>query len=183
MPGPGLGRRVLAEAGMSGEAIQVTRKGIRVKLDPDHVGEGEPDTVTLDRSYTAEHVSLGYASTPDRGQGATHDHSLYAASDRASLERGYVALSRGRTSNEVFATKGQAWEKALEDRRAHEPAIQQQPTAHAGDETQRPMERERDRWLADRVRQLDTERQARDAAHDEDEGRRRDEGRGRGMAM
>ena len=132
--------------------------------------------------YISADVKLGYASTPDKGQGATHDHSLYAASDRSSLERGYVALSRGRTSNEIFATKGQAWEQALENRRAHEPAIQQQPTAPDAEEMQRPIQRDRDRWLADRVRPLAAERSTRQTARDEN-GRQRDEGRSRGMAM
>jgi len=140
--------------------------------------DGDP----LDRGYTAADVSLGYASTPDKGQGATHDHSLYAVSDRSSLERGYVAVSRGRTSNELFAMTGQAWEEALEATRAHEPATAQRPTVRDATETDRPIERDRDRWLADRIRQLDTERHVRQPAV-EASGRQRKDGRGRGMGM
>ena len=131
--------------------------------------------------YTAAQVSLGYACTVDKGEGANHDGSLYTASDRSSLERGYVALTRGRTSNELFVTKGQAWEHALATPRAHEPAISQQPSEQRV-QTQRPVQRDRDRWLSDRAAQLETEHQ-RQAGHpngdqDRDEGREQDRGCG-----
>jgi len=172
------GDTVTVRNGMRGQAVQVTAEGIRVRLDGEHVGEGGPRTVWLDSGYTAAQVSLGYACTVDKGEGATHDASLYTASDRSSLERGYVALTRGRAWNELFVTKGQAWEHALATPRAHEPAISQQPTEQRV-QAQRPVERQRDRWLADRTARLETQPQATHPNRGQDPG----QDRGRGIAI
>jgi hypothetical protein len=60
--------------------------------------------------------------------------------------------------------------------------MQQRPTARDAEEMERPIQRNRDRWPAERIRQLDAERRARRADRDDDS-RRRDEGRGRGRAI
>ena len=46
----------------------------------------------------------GYALTVHRAQGMTTDVSLFAASANATRELGYVAMSRGRIANHLFAT-------------------------------------------------------------------------------
>ncbi|KXF84377.1 conjugal transfer protein TraA [Rhodococcus ruber Chol-4] len=65
-----------------------------------HISDGE---VTVAADYIAENVQLGYATTVHRSQGMTvgHCHVLAAANmDRQSL---YVALSRGKHANIVYA--------------------------------------------------------------------------------
>lgn len=63
---------------------------------------GHNGTVTLPASYTRDNVELGYAMTVNRAQGATVDtvHALVdSTTDRAAA---YVALTRGRESNQVY---------------------------------------------------------------------------------
>ncbi|MGH8933826.1 MAG: hypothetical protein ACRDZO_25120 [Egibacteraceae bacterium] len=58
----------------------------------------------------------------------TVDDVLFAPSPASTSERGYVALSRGRHSNRIYAVKDTAWEQALSESRTHTFATQQQPT-------------------------------------------------------
>ncbi|MHB1445495.1 MAG: AAA family ATPase [Acidimicrobiales bacterium] len=51
----------------------------------------------------AGHLCLGYATTLHKAQGATVDVGLFLATDASYREAGYVALSRGRLANHVFA--------------------------------------------------------------------------------
>ena len=177
------GTHAVVRNGMEGQIIHTSGRGVEVLLDPEHVGDDGRASVWLPSAYVANELALGYALTCDKAQAATHDDALYLATDRASLERGYVALSRGRYSNRIYATRTAEWEEALGTSRAHEPAINQQPTPREqGVETERPIERQRDRWLAERLSQLEAERQAHQEGRDDD-GRQHDEGRGRGMAM
>ncbi|MGH8930871.1 MAG: hypothetical protein ACRDZO_09670 [Egibacteraceae bacterium] len=169
--------------GMEGQVIHADRRGVQVRLDDEHIGEDGRSTVWLPTHYVANEVALGYALTCDKAQAATHDHALYLATDRASLERGYVALSRGRHSNRIYATRSAAWEQALGTSRAHEPATNQQPTPHDAAQAEPPIERDRDRWLAQRLLDWHTEQEARSGEQADELDRQRDEGRGRGMAM
>ncbi|MGH3926669.1 MAG: hypothetical protein ACRDZO_15715 [Egibacteraceae bacterium] len=57
------------------------------------------------------------------------DHALYHPTDRATSERAYVALSRGRHSNRIYAVTNAGWQEALNTTRAHTIAADQQPTA------------------------------------------------------
>ncbi len=50
----------------------------------------------------AEHVELGYATTAHRAQGATVDTAHAIATPTMTREVLYVALTRGRESNEVY---------------------------------------------------------------------------------
>lgn len=62
--------------------------------------------VTLPAAYAAQNVELGYAATIHRAQGATVDtaHALVDSStDRAGA---YVALTRGRESNQLYVSLG-----------------------------------------------------------------------------
>jgi hypothetical protein len=50
----------------------------------------------------AGHLSYAYASTVHKAQGATVDRAFLLGSDQLYREAGYVGLSRGRLSNELF---------------------------------------------------------------------------------
>ncbi|MGZ4786005.1 MAG: hypothetical protein ACXV5S_10055, partial [Acidimicrobiales bacterium] len=50
----------------------------------------------------AGHVAHGYATTIHKAQGATVDHSLVLGTDDLYRQAGYVALSRGRTTNTLY---------------------------------------------------------------------------------
>jgi ATP-dependent exoDNAse (exonuclease V) alpha subunit len=62
-------------------------------------------TVTLDREYVAEAVSLGYAITGHAAQGMTCSQTFVLATDGLSKEWAYVALSRGRDANRLYVTR------------------------------------------------------------------------------
>jgi hypothetical protein len=72
-------------------------------------------------------VDYAYARTVDTAQGATVDHSLFTPSAATSAERAYVALSRGRISNRVYATTDRAWVDAIGDPHGHTFATDQHP--------------------------------------------------------
>jgi hypothetical protein len=92
-----------------------------------HRSLGIPADATLPAGYVGAHVDHGYARTVDTAQGATVDHSLFAPSTPATAERAYVALSRGRLSNRIYATCGRAWIDAMGQRRGHHLAVEQAP--------------------------------------------------------
>ena len=50
----------------------------------------------------AERLTLGYATTIHKAQGATCDHGLVLGDDTYSRESGYSALTRGRISNHTY---------------------------------------------------------------------------------
>ena len=62
-----------------------------------------------------------------QGQGLTVDHVLFAPSAATANERAYVALSRGRWSNENYATRDSDWEDAIAESAAHAFATRQAP--------------------------------------------------------
>jgi hypothetical protein len=49
-----------------------------------------------------EHVTLGYAATVHAAQGVTADDCYAILGERASRAMAYVALTRGRNTNEAF---------------------------------------------------------------------------------
>ena len=51
-----------------------------------------------------------------------------APSAATATERAYVALSRGRHSNEIYATRDSGWQDALAESAAHTFATRQAPT-------------------------------------------------------
>jgi len=81
----------------------------------------------LPAGYVGAHVDYGYARTVDTAQGATVDHSLFTPSVSSSAERAYVALSRGRLSNRVYATRDHSWIDAIGQRRGHAFSVDQSP--------------------------------------------------------
>ena len=84
----------------------------------------------LPASYVGTHVDYGYARTVDTAQGATVDHSLFAPSTGSSAERAYVALTRGRLTNRIYATHDRAWMDAIGRRRSQALAVDQAPNTN-----------------------------------------------------
>jgi conjugative relaxase-like TrwC/TraI family protein len=121
------GTTIAVRNGMTGRVTATHRNRITVDLDAAHRQPGGPTRVTLPAGYVGEHVDHGYARTVDTAQGATVDHSLFAPSTAASAERAYVALSRGRLSNRIYATRDRAWIDAIGQRRGHAFAVDQSP--------------------------------------------------------
>jgi ATP-dependent exoDNAse (exonuclease V) alpha subunit len=60
--------------------------------------------VVLGHDYVEESTSLGYALTVFRAQGVTVDHAFVLADETLFQEAAYTAMSRGRTSNHLYAT-------------------------------------------------------------------------------
>lgn len=66
-------------------------------------------TITLPADYVASNVELGYAVTTHRSQGATVDRAhAIVHSPEMTRENLYVAMSRGRESNDVYVATDQA---------------------------------------------------------------------------
>lgn len=125
------GRRVEVRNGMEGQVARTARGWIEVQLDDQHVSDGQPGLLILPASYVAADIDYAYALTCNKAQGATIDHALYHPTDRASAERAYVALSRGRLTNRLYAVAGTGWEQALGATHTHTPAASQQPDTQA----------------------------------------------------
>ena len=66
------------------------------KTDDDH------RHVAVPADWAARHLDHGYAMTCHKAQGATVDTALLYGAGSLSREAGYVALSRGRTSNHLY---------------------------------------------------------------------------------
>jgi conjugative relaxase-like TrwC/TraI family protein len=62
--------------------------------------------VALGHAYVEESTSLGYALTVFRAQGVTVDHAFVLGDETLFQEAAYTAMSRGRTSNHLYATMG-----------------------------------------------------------------------------
>ena len=121
------GTTVAVRNGMTGRVAATRRRHVTVELDGAHRSLEGPARVTLPADYVGAHVDYGYARTVDTAQGATVDHSLFAPSASATAERAYVALSRGRLSNRIYATDDRAWIDAIGQRRGHALAVDQKP--------------------------------------------------------
>ena len=111
------GTTLAVRNGMTGRVIVIRRREITVELDGAHRSPERSARVTLPAGYVGTHVDHGYARTVDTAQGAAVDHSLFAPSASATAERAYVALSRGRHSNRLYATRDRAWIDAIGQRR------------------------------------------------------------------
>jgi ATP-dependent exoDNAse (exonuclease V) alpha subunit len=121
------GTDVAVRNGMTRRVVATRRRSVTVELDTQHRTPGGPSTITLPAGYVGEHVEYGYARTVDTAQGATVDHSLFAPSTGSSAERAYVALSRGRLTNRIYATHDRAWIDAIGRGRSHALAVDQTP--------------------------------------------------------
>src|SRR5208283_4693178 len=63
--------------------------------------------VALGSDYIEESTNLGYALTVFRAQGVTVDHAFVLGDETLFQEAAYTAMSRGRTSNHLYATMGE----------------------------------------------------------------------------
>jgi conjugative relaxase-like TrwC/TraI family protein len=72
----------------------------RIGRDGDH--HAARSVVRLPAGYVAAHVELGYATTAHRAQGMTVDAAFAILRPGVSREVAYVAMTRGRTDNQVF---------------------------------------------------------------------------------
>jgi ATP-dependent exoDNAse (exonuclease V) alpha subunit len=124
------GTTVAVRNGMTGRVTATRRRHVTIELEPLHRTPGGPKRVTLPAGYVGAHVEHGYARTVDTAQGATVNHSLFTPSTSASAERAYVALSRGRLTNRVYATRDHTWIDAIGRRRGHALAVDQQPAVN-----------------------------------------------------
>lgn len=78
--------------------LQTDEQAVTVRLD-------DGRHVQLDRHYLARgHLSHGYALTAHKAQGVTVDVALLWGTQALTRETGYVALSRGRQANFLYAT-------------------------------------------------------------------------------
>jgi hypothetical protein len=101
--------------------LRVTRNDRRIPVGADHLHNGDLFTVTgradtgltvqrldgtetavLPLAYLTGHAAYGWASTIDAAQGATVDHSLLLARPGLDRTRLYVAMTRGRQSNQLY---------------------------------------------------------------------------------
>ncbi len=78
------------------ESVDPDRRTMRVQF------ADRPRTLPTDY-IGAKHVTHAYATTIHKAQGMTVDRSLVLGTDDLYREAGYVALSRGRTANHLYA--------------------------------------------------------------------------------
>jgi conjugative relaxase-like TrwC/TraI family protein len=82
-------------------------RGIVLGVDTDHhtlTARFGTNTVTIDHHYlTRGHLAHAYASTVHKAQGLTCDATFLLAGDDLNRELGYVAMSRGRSTNHITA--------------------------------------------------------------------------------
>lgn len=85
--------------------------------------------VHLPADYVRSHVQLGYASTIHRAQGATVD-VCRAVVDSSTDRRGlYVALTRGKKQNHLYAVNEARLDESLEDAHLHMSGDDDAPSA------------------------------------------------------
>jgi hypothetical protein len=80
-------------------SIEVTRVNRPDMTD----SQEEQQVVRLPADYVAEHVELGYATTAHRAQGITVDTAHTIAGPGMNRQVLYVAMTRGRDANHVYA--------------------------------------------------------------------------------
>ena len=98
--------------------------------------------VVLPTQYLEEgHIAHGYATTIHKAQGATVDRGLVLGTDELFRERGYVALSRGRTSNHLYLVGATDTDHGT----GHGPPT---PTSDPADVVQAALHRHNDKRLA-----------------------------------
>ena len=153
--------------GMEGTVLKAGRRGVKVRLDDDHAPEHGPQVLELPVWYVGDHIAHGYARTADKAQGLSVDHVLFAPSAATANERAYVALSRGRQANEIYATRDTGWEDAIAESAAHPFPTRQTPESEVA---RRLLERHR----AEEERRAYREQYLRDRGlhheHERDEG-------------
>jgi ATP-dependent exoDNAse (exonuclease V) alpha subunit len=62
------------------------------------------DVATVPTSWAADHLDHGYAFTVHKAQGLTTRTALVYGTDALDQQAGYVAMSRGRTANDLYTS-------------------------------------------------------------------------------
>ncbi|MBS1849225.1 MAG: AAA family ATPase [Actinobacteria bacterium] len=93
---------------------------LTVQRDPDP--DGNARVVTLPGDYVAAHVNLAYATTAYRAQGSTVDTAHTVATTGLSRETLYVAMTRGRHANHVYAAIDQPGDDPDDSRHLIQPS-------------------------------------------------------------
>ena len=84
--------------------------GLSTAIHPDGIltATGHHGTIHLPARYVTDHVELGYATTAAAAQGRTVDHALVVIDRPCDVRNLYVAMTRGRHSNDAYlATPGE----------------------------------------------------------------------------
>lgn len=110
---------VFGTDGLWAEKPAVTNREMVTVTGMDEQGRlvvrGDRGEIHLPAAYVAEHTTLGYALTVHGAQGQTVDTARSLLDEAASRLAAYVALTRGRESNEAFlVTREYADEHSLE---------------------------------------------------------------------
>jgi len=84
----------------NGDRWRVRDVGADGSVRAQHVGTNR--VITLPANYVAEQVELGYARTVHAGQGLTADTAHTVATGAESRQLLYVAMTRGRGSNQLY---------------------------------------------------------------------------------
>ncbi|WP_027588349.1 MobF family relaxase [Acidipropionibacterium acidipropionici] len=122
-PGPEITLNDGTQAGV-GDTVITRRNDRRLRTGRDWVRNGDTWTITdirhdgsisvrkhgcrfggaivLPASYVAEHLDLGYAVTAHRAQGITTDTAHVLVEPTTTRENFYVAMTRGRQSNQAY---------------------------------------------------------------------------------
>jgi ATP-dependent exoDNAse (exonuclease V) alpha subunit len=85
---------------LNGTRAEVTAVDLRHRILTVETDDHRQFAVPAD--WAARHLDHGYAMTCHKAQGATVDTALLYGTGALSREAGYVALSRGRTSNHLY---------------------------------------------------------------------------------
>lgn len=101
----------------NGEFIANGTRLTVIGVRPDGSAEAEVEStgasVTLDKGYLADSVELGYAVTAHRAQGVTVTTGHAVVSPGLSRELFYVAMTRGKESNEAYVQLAESEEPAV----------------------------------------------------------------------
>ena len=105
------GDTVLCERNHRRLGIRNGTRGTVVSVDPEArtltLRSTDERLIELPATYlNAGHLSHGYATTIHKSQGKTVDRTLTLATDELLRAHGYVAMSRGRLGNHLYAVTG-----------------------------------------------------------------------------
>lgn len=92
---------------------RLTVTGIRPDGSAEAAVEATGATLTLDKTYLAESVELGYAVTAHRAQGVTVATGHAVVAEGLSRELFYVAMTRGKESNDAYVELASSDESAV----------------------------------------------------------------------
>jgi conjugative relaxase-like TrwC/TraI family protein len=93
------GKRTAVLNGQTGTLVEMTDTSVVVRMDHNGI-----DVAVPHQSVAAGNLDYAYASTAHRAQGGTWDVAITVGLDGLYREAGYVAMSRGKSSNWLVVT-------------------------------------------------------------------------------